>query len=50
MDYAQLTLPYNSIGILLFKLLYRYKPQISFDWDRFISPITAYKRLNYKET
>ena len=42
-------LPYNSIGILLFKLLYRYKPQTSFNWDIPIGPIIARKRLSYKE-
>jgi len=49
MDYAQLTLPYNSIGISLFKLLYGYTPQTSFDWDRPTKPTTAHKRLSYKE-
>ena len=49
MDYAQLTLLYNSIGMSLFKLLYGYKPQISFDWDRPTGPIMACKRLSYKE-
>jgi len=32
-----------------FKLLYGYKPQISFNWNRPIGPITARKYLNYKK-
>ena len=40
---------YNSIGISLFKLIYKYKPQISFNWDRPIGPITARKHLSYKK-
>ena len=50
MDYAQLTLPYNSIGMLLFELLYGYIPQTSFDWDRPTKPTTARKRLSHKKT
>jgi len=42
-------LPYNSIGMLPFKLLYRYKPRASFNWDRPIGPIMARERLSYKE-
>ena len=49
MDYAQLTLPYNSIEMSPFKLLYGYKPQTSFNWDRPTGPIIAHKRLSYKE-
>ena len=49
MDYAQLTLPYNSIGMSPFELLYGYTPQTSFNWDRPTKPITARKRLSHKE-
>jgi len=49
MDYAQLTLPYNSIGMSPFELIYGYKPRTSFDWDRPIGPIMACERLSYKE-
>jgi len=49
MDYAQLTLPYNSIGMSPFELLYRYTPQTSFNWDRPTEPATARERLSYKE-
>ena len=49
MDYAQLTLPYNSIGVSLFKLFYGYTPQMSFNWDRPTKPIMARERLSYKE-
>ena len=48
-NYAQLTLPYNSIGMSLFKLLYGYTPQTSFNWDRPTKPTTARERLSYKE-
>jgi len=49
MDYTQLTLPYNSIGMSPFKLLYGYTPQTSFNWDRPMEPTTARKHLSYKE-
>ena len=49
MDYAQLTLPYDSIGMSLFELFYGYAPQMSFNWDRPIKPITVYKHLSHKE-
>jgi len=48
-DYAQLTLPYNSIGMSLFKLIYGYKLRTSFNWDRPIGPVTARERLSYEE-
>ncbi len=48
-DYVQLTLPHNSIGMSLFKLLHRYIPRMSFNWDRPTKPIMAHKHLNYKE-
>jgi len=49
MDYAQLTLPYNSIGMSPFELLYGYAPQMSFNWDRPTKPATARERLSHKE-
>jgi len=49
MDYAQLTLPYNSIGMSPFKLLYGYAPQTSFNWDRPTKPATARECLSHKE-
>jgi len=49
MDYAQLTLPHDSIGMSPFKLLYGYAPQTSFNWDRPTEPTTARERLSYKE-
>ena len=49
MDYAQLTLPYNSIGMSLFKLLYEYTPQMSFNWNRPTKPVIARERLTYKK-
>jgi len=48
-DYAQLTLPYNSIGMSPFELLYGYALQTFFDWDRPTKPTTARERLSYKE-
>jgi hypothetical protein len=33
MDYAQLSLLYNSIGMSLYKLLNRRLPRTSFDWN-----------------
>jgi hypothetical protein len=34
MDYIQLTLPYESIGMSLFELNYGYAPSTFYDWDR----------------
>ena len=48
-NYTQFTLPYDSIGMLLFKLLYRYIPQTSFNWDRPIKSIMAHKYFSYEE-
>ena len=48
-DYTQLTLPYNSIGMSLFKLLYGYTPQTSFNWNRPTKPVIVCERLSYKE-
>ena len=49
MDYAQLMLPYDSIGMLPFELLYRYTPQMSFNWNRPTEPVTAREYFSYKE-
>ena len=48
-DYAQLTLPYDSIGMSPFELLYGYAPRMSFNWDRPTKPVIAHKRLSYEE-
>jgi hypothetical protein len=49
MDYAQLTLPYDSIGMSPFELLNRYALRTSFNWDRPTKPATARERLSYEE-
>jgi hypothetical protein len=49
MDYAQLTLPHDSIGMSPFELLHGYKPRTSFDWDRPTEPVTARERLSHEE-
>ena len=49
MDYAQLTLPHDSIGMSPFELLYGYSPRTSFDWDRPEGPTTVRERLSYDE-
>jgi transposase InsO family protein len=49
MDYAQLTLPHDSIGMSPFELLYGYPPRTSFDWDRPEGPTTVRERLSYDE-
>ena len=49
MDYAQATLPYNSIGFAPIQPEIGYLPYISFDWERLEGPQTVYKKLSYKE-
>ena len=49
MDYAQLMLPHDSIGMSPFELLYGYTPRTSFNWDRPTEPATARERLSYEE-
>ena len=49
MDYAQLTLPHESIGMSPFELLYGYPPRTSFDWKLPKEPATARERLNQEE-
>ena len=49
MDYAQLTLPHESIGMSPFELLYGYQPRTSFDWQTPKKPATARERLSQGE-
>ena len=49
MDYAQLTLPHESIGMSPFELLYGYQPRTSFDWQTPKKPATARERLSQEE-
>jgi transposase InsO family protein len=49
MDYAQLTLPHESIGMSPFELLYGYQPRTSFDWKMPKEPVTVRERLNREE-
>jgi hypothetical protein len=46
MDYAQLTLPYESLGMSPFKLNYGYAPSTSYDWDRPQTPVTVREEVN----
>jgi len=46
MDYAQLTLPHESIGMSPFELNYGYAPSTSYNWDRPQEPATACKAVN----
>jgi transposase InsO family protein len=46
MDYAQLTLPHESIGMSPFELNYGYAPSTSYDWDRPQSPVTVREEVN----
>ena len=46
MDYAQLTLPHNSIRIFTFELNYKYAPFTLYNWDRPQEPATARKAVN----
>jgi hypothetical protein len=48
-DYAQLTLPHESIGMSPFELLYGFSPRTSFDWRAPTSPATVKERLNREE-
>jgi hypothetical protein len=49
MDYAQLTLPHDSIGMSPFELLNGYQARTSFDWNRPKEPATVRERLSYDE-
>ena len=47
MDYAQLTLPHSSLGIMLpFELLNSYLPRTSFDWSPLETPTSATQELS----
>jgi transposase InsO family protein len=48
MDYAQLTLPHDSIGMSPFELLNAYPPRTSFDWQT-PKTTTPRERLNREE-
>jgi transposase InsO family protein len=48
MDYAQLTLPHDSIGMSPFELLNAYPPRTSFDWQT-PTATTARERLSQEE-
>ena len=49
MDYAQLTLPHESIGMSPYELLYGHSPRTSFDWKNSPEPATAREHLNREE-
>ena len=49
MDYAQLTLPHESLGITLFEVNYGYAPSTSYDWDRPTEPVTVHEKLNVED-
>jgi Reverse transcriptase (RNA-dependent DNA polymerase)/RNase H-like domain found in reverse transcriptase/Integrase zinc binding domain/Integrase core domain/Chromo (CHRromatin Organisation MOdifier) domain/Retroviral aspartyl protease len=50
-DYAQATLPHESIGLSPFQVEFGYEPRTSFDWDRptLDQPLTAREKLNIDE-
>jgi hypothetical protein len=49
MDYAQLTLPHETIEMPPFELLYGYQPRTSFEWQSPKNPATARERLSQEE-
>jgi hypothetical protein len=49
MDYAQATLPHNSMGFAPIQLEMGYLPCTSFDWERLEGPQTVHEKLFYKE-
>ena len=49
MDYAQATLPYNSIGFASIQLEIGYLPYTSFNQERPEGPQTVREKLSYKE-
>jgi transposase InsO family protein len=50
MDYAQLTLPHESLGMLSpFEVLNGYAPTTSYDWNRPKEPLTAREKLSVEE-
>src|SRR5271156_8471 len=46
-DYAQLTLPHDSIGMSPFQLLYGYEPRTSYDWKRATPPTSIQEEMNH---
>ena len=46
-DYAQLTLPHDLIGMSPFQLLYGYEPRTSYDWKRTTSPTSVQEKLSH---
>ena len=50
-DYAQATLPHESIGLSPFQVEFGYEPRTSFDWDRPTTdkPLTAREKLSIDE-
>ena len=49
MDYAQLTLPYKSLGMSPFELNYGYTPSTSYNWDRPQGPIMTHEKVNFAD-
>jgi hypothetical protein len=49
MDYVQLTLPHESIGMSPFELLKGYRPRSTWDWDRPKEATTARELLNWDQ-
>jgi hypothetical protein len=49
MDYAQVTLPYDSTGFAPIQLEMGYLPHTSFDWERLKRPQTVREKLSYKK-
>ena len=47
-DYAQLTLPHESIGMSPFQLIYGYEPRTSYDWKRMEPPTNTAVKLNHE--
>jgi len=49
MDYAQLTLHHESIGMSPFELLKGFKPRTTWDWDQPKKPASAREKLNREQ-
>ena len=48
MDYVQLTMPHESIGMFPFELLNAYPPRTSFDWN-ILKTMTVREQLSREE-
>ncbi len=46
-DYTQLILPHESLGMSPFELLSGYELTTSLDWNQPIAPVTAREHLNH---